>query len=310
MILFANLSGESLVNPLLGVGSALTSLRRGGFANDPAFGGAGDQALAELGPHQVFVTLVPSDSATFRLGADFGGVSTVATSDLANGELLYLLDTNVPRPFDQRLEPSGESFGGRTWAQLTSVDVLPGGTGQVRVELSNGGTGHLAADAVRLVREVLPVLRTAELSGNPLDNAAYDYILPGLLGDRPGQDDPATESATEFAPLIDNNAWTSLDGLRFSANQHAPVIQEFATLSAPAGTSSTLINDLNGIGSDADGDALYWSAESDSSSVEVRVVGNALLQVTPQSGFVGSATITLKATIGRPWVALPSDGRQ
>ncbi|MDV6031969.1 MAG: hypothetical protein F9B45_18140 [Phycisphaera sp. RhM] len=100
-------------------------------------------------------------------------------------------------------------LGNSSWQALGSVVVDE--SGAVTFVQTGDADGNLAADALRLERAVLPSLSELDLTGNPLDNAAYEYVIPQLLTSRPGSDDPAT-SILDFGPLtaqqlsIDTNA--------------------------------------------------------------------------------------------------------
>ena len=102
---------------------------------------------------------------------------------------MYLTNSFTSRVVNQRFAPSGEEFGGRPWESLGTIATT---SGDIRVEAVNQGTGNLTADAVRLERPVLPLLESLDLRGNPLDDAAHEYVLSQLLSNRPGEDDPET----------------------------------------------------------------------------------------------------------------------
>ena len=78
----------------------------------------------------------------------------------------------------------------------------------LRVTLTGGSDGNLAADAIRLERAVLPYLTTLDIRDNCLDEDAHQFVLPALvnglggLTGRPGHDDPAT-AFVEYAALDD-----------------------------------------------------------------------------------------------------------
>ncbi|MDC0935837.1 hypothetical protein OAS39_06095 [Pirellulales bacterium] len=87
-----------------------------------------------------------------------------------------------------------------SWQELGDIEV--GQNGELLVSLQGDDTGNLAVDALRIERSVLPYLETLDLRGNPLDNAAYEYVLHGLRLNRPGQDNPLT-TQTEYAGLAE-----------------------------------------------------------------------------------------------------------
>ncbi|MCY2987934.1 MAG: leucine-rich repeat domain-containing protein, partial [Planctomycetota bacterium] len=151
--------------------------------------------LAE-GTYEVYATWPGHESRTYAATYSVQVGTGVATTHTVN----------------QRFEPQGAAFGGRPWQLLQTVAV--NASGVVTVRLSGGADGNLAADAVRLVRAVLPQLTTLDLRGNEFDVAAFQYVLPTLQSpDRPGTDDPAT-AFQEYGPLQADSG-TSLDtGIR------------------------------------------------------------------------------------------------
>lgn len=105
MLLFINLLPTGLLNPMIGVdplgqdAGFLESLRVGGVANDPLFGGSGPQVLASLGGLGVYGTLISQNGTIFNASADGG--NGLAGVQLANGEHAYLTgfsSTGVPEP--------------------------------------------------------------------------------------------------------------------------------------------------------------------------------------------------------------------
>src|SRR5204863_1702760 len=100
MLLYINLLGAPLSNPKLGAGATDFSkpLLVGGYANDPAFGGAGAQTLTQIGGSAVYATLVPTGTTNFQ--ASFGRNGTTfaaAASSLSYGVPLYVDSTPPPR---------------------------------------------------------------------------------------------------------------------------------------------------------------------------------------------------------------------
>ncbi|MGE0757009.1 MAG: matrixin family metalloprotease, partial [Pirellulaceae bacterium] len=136
LVLFADLTGSGIREPKLGVGGGLVPLRRGGFANDPLFGGSGDQTLSELGSYQVYATLVPENSTLFRFGGGVdGGPFVEAQGALADGQVLRL---TYPRN-DPPVIAAPQSLTGveDTMLAVTSVSVddFDAGTGAMRLSL-------------------------------------------------------------------------------------------------------------------------------------------------------------------------------
>lgn len=97
ILLFLNLSDGDLFDPLLGVdpaeadGDFMTALLQGGFLQDVAFGGDGDDILGLLALGEIYATLVPEDGTLFNFGAN----GRTASGILGNGEALFLTEPNV-----------------------------------------------------------------------------------------------------------------------------------------------------------------------------------------------------------------------
>ncbi|MCR9294491.1 MAG: hypothetical protein NXI32_17370 [bacterium] len=184
-LLIASITDDGLRSPKLGTSSdALAALQVGGYLRELQFGGNGAQVLSTLAAYQVFVTLIPESSATVTVSTEISSGDAFSISALlANDQIAYLTSTFGETIVDQRVDPSGDTFGGRPWEYLGQVAI---DDGQLQVALSGDGSGSLTADAVRLSRPVLPNLQILNLAGNPLDNAAYEYVLDGLQSDRPG----------------------------------------------------------------------------------------------------------------------------
>ena len=100
MLLFINLLPTGLLNPMIGVdplgqdAGFLESLRVGGVANDPLFGGSGPQVLASLGGLGVYGTLISQNGTIFNASADGRQWSRRYTigqwrACLPNGVLVY-----------------------------------------------------------------------------------------------------------------------------------------------------------------------------------------------------------------------------
>lgn len=64
VLLVMNLSGQPLTNVNIGTNDRIEPIRRGGFMTDPRFGGHGPFIDPNLGPDDVFVTLVPESTVS------------------------------------------------------------------------------------------------------------------------------------------------------------------------------------------------------------------------------------------------------
>ncbi|MCA9199959.1 MAG: leucine-rich repeat domain-containing protein, partial [Planctomycetales bacterium] len=125
---------------------------------------------------------------------------------------------------NQQTAPRGEALG---WESLTTL--TPSADGTATVTLSDRGLetylsqglsndeaerqsliyGNLAADAVRLVRVVLPNLEVANFAGNPLNESAHSMIGGQLQG------------------RYSNNTDTAVvEGFSFDSNDVAPTIEQ------------------------------------------------------------------------------------
>ncbi len=106
MLLVVNLSPGALGSPAVGAGAPgfATPLLTRGIAGNPAFGGAGPTTLTQLALDGVWITLVPAAAQNFTLGA---AGETVSTTDLVEGEPLYLLAGVLPCPWDCGGTPNG-----------------------------------------------------------------------------------------------------------------------------------------------------------------------------------------------------------
>jgi len=97
LLVFANLTDGTLLNPQLSVGGhAALALLQGGFVHNPRFGGSGPAALGTLAPNQVYATLVPEGSTEFTAIARDGGVTQIGSAEeLERGVPLFLeVDAN------------------------------------------------------------------------------------------------------------------------------------------------------------------------------------------------------------------------
>ena len=112
MVVVADLSGKGLTNPELGVDGHRSPLMIGGYVNDPSFGGTGDYVLDQLGPYQVYATLIP-DTATnveFAASGAHGERRTVSVT-LANGQFSYLTESLiVPIEIESHPNVAGHSL--------------------------------------------------------------------------------------------------------------------------------------------------------------------------------------------------------
>lgn len=103
-LIMVNLTGRSLLEPkLVGFGDAgysqMSALLAGGWAQDAAFGGDGADAILALQANGMYLTFVPSDTASdllrFGFSVDGVGTSGVLTRD---GQAMYLSTVAVPEP--------------------------------------------------------------------------------------------------------------------------------------------------------------------------------------------------------------------
>jgi hypothetical protein len=71
-LLYINLTDQPINHPGFGVGriNFARYLSEGGWANDPIFGGSGPHNLPQLGPQEVYATLVPEGSLRFVIAGD------------------------------------------------------------------------------------------------------------------------------------------------------------------------------------------------------------------------------------------------
>ena len=115
-------------------------------------GGSGDEALSQLDPDRVYVTLVPEGASVFNIGfTNSDGELATTSAVLEDGQVMYLETTDTAPNFaiiNQRVEPlDDEELGARPWQRLFS-GVTPD-EGQIEITVSNLGDGNIAADAVR-----------------------------------------------------------------------------------------------------------------------------------------------------------------
>ena len=97
-LLFINLSGNQLDTPQFGTDGALQQLLNRGWANNPAFGGAGAQAGSALASGAVYGTLIPAGSGTVpsvTVTSDTSQLTFSASgTSISDGQALYV----VPEP--------------------------------------------------------------------------------------------------------------------------------------------------------------------------------------------------------------------
>ncbi len=92
-VLYINLTDQPLDAPQLGVGQSgyLQDLLQEGYQNDPLFGGSGPVTLSQLGPYQVYTTLVPTSSTNFNAAFSRSGTSySGSTASLTEGIPFYI----------------------------------------------------------------------------------------------------------------------------------------------------------------------------------------------------------------------------
>ena len=271
---------------MFGAGGVLSALKIGGYANQSAYGGSGPQTLTSLAPGQIYVTLVPTGATQFNAGAtDSSGRFIATTASLQENQLTFLIDsgtqttaTQLTAAVNQKFNPLGTTTAaGRPWQDLGAFTT---NSGTIQVQLSNLGTGNLAADGVELVRltPTLPNLQVLNLTGNPLGNDAQITQVGALSGRI--HDNPGTVSITE--------------GVFFNPDSNPPVLTQVGPISLPAGATQAVVT-LNA--SDADNDPVYFTATSDSTWVSITITGNQLT-LTPTAGFTGTAEITIVAHDG------------
>jgi hypothetical protein len=195
LLLYLNLSGQSLDSPLLGV-SGTSPLVQQGVANDPTFGGSGPQVLGQFGAYDVYGTLVPANttsvSAGFRLNGHFFSGST---DSLQPGVPLYLTGPNQPIATTTQLQavPSIGFSGSHDQVVQVSARVStssgPAKAGTVIFALDAGGTASAAVNASGVAVASLTV---------PSETAPGTYNLTASYSavGTPGAPDYAASSAT------------------------------------------------------------------------------------------------------------------
>lgn len=265
LVLFANLSEQAITDARLGLGAA-------GFLRYLADSPDGLDVHLTMNPGDVFVTLIPSDSAYFAIGGSVAGVNAEAhAAQLENGQILYLAPLQDAQQIsvNQAAPPSGLNDAGRPWQTLGTVTVSEQ-MASVGVRLSGAGPGLVAADAIRLhaIDAHLPMLNTLLLDNNPLDNRAHELLATTF---------PARGVAVSFTP-----------------NDHAPEIEPLIAVTA----EGLPLDTLHLAATDADGDPVYFTARSDDPSVHATVLPTGELQIVADHGFFGSAHVTVTAHDG------------
>ncbi len=304
MLLLVNLSGTALENPRLGVDGVLQPVLQGGWARDPLYGGAGDVALTSLGAYQIYATLVPSSRTEFAFGASRADVNNgliqVEKVKLSNGQASYLLPDVLANSvtLSQKFAPNSEVLGGVQWQSLRSVTVPEGSDGYLRVEVQSNAA--YVADAVRLSKAALPNLSVVDLRDNPLNNRAFDTMLPALESPRLF----AQPNGDELRAIVDDSATRQLiEGIAVTPNS-AP------TLATPVGAQSAAVNSLISIplaSIATDSQPLRFTALSDVPQISASISGTNLLVSAP-GGFVGRGMVTLFVS-DAPASANSLDGR-
>ena len=91
MLLYANLIGQPLEGPTVGVGAPgmLLTLMEGGLACRAEFGGAGYEYMAALEAGAVYALLVPEGSTHFSMLA--GDCAFTHAETLGHGQALYMM---------------------------------------------------------------------------------------------------------------------------------------------------------------------------------------------------------------------------
>ena len=289
MLLLVNLSDTALQNPRLGVDGVLQPLMQGGWERDPQYNGAGDLALTSLGAYQIYATLVPSSRTEFAFGGSRTDVNTgiiqVEKVKLSNGQASYLVPDVVAdsATLSQKFAPNSEVFGGVQWQSLRSVTVPEGSDGYLRIEVQSSST--YVADAVRLSKAALPNLSVVDLRDNPLNNRAFDAVIPALESTRLF----AQPNGDEFRAIVDDATTRQLiEGIAVTSSVAPVLLTQLGAQSAPV--NEVISVPLTGIATDSQ--PLRYTVLSDTPQIFASVVGENLVVSSPE-GFVGIATITL-----------------
>ncbi|MCA9141091.1 MAG: beta-propeller fold lactonase family protein, partial [Planctomycetales bacterium] len=207
-------------------------------------------------------------------------------------------NTLEPVDVNQRFLPvDPQWFGGQAWQYLGRVTPLGG---ELRIELS-GTDGNVIADAVRIERAVLPNLQTVDLRGNPLNDVALDEIVPVLKGDRPGEDNPSTDTIVEYESLGNDPTTLVGEGVLIDLNHAVSFIAPMPDLSIAKDTIGSIdlpISDASGFSDlgvyDSDGDEVRLSIRAGSIDVSAAIIDDRIV-ATPIPGFEGFVVATLIA---------------
>jgi ELWxxDGT repeat protein len=207
-----------------------------------------------------------------------------ATPGRATDAVYTLYDGfNIDREtgINQRQMPTGRTLAGANWASLGVVEM---DTETLRVMLSGGANGSLAADAVTLVRadrgEVLALadqLQVLTLNANPLDNDAHQVVVPLLAAQI--QDEPSTLLPEGFfrdpnpnAPVLSPIAAQSM----LADSTINVAIGVVDTTPAYTGAADTTINLTDGAGFlwDITSSGAIQNGTSDAFDLGLRLAGN------------------------------------
>ncbi len=306
MLIFANLSSQTIANPMLGVGGALSPtgswtvsstsssnpiygvggvlnpLLIGGYANNPIFGGSGPQKLADLAAGEIYVMLVPHTAESFNAaGTAADGQKMVITADLEDQQLTYMVDPSIKpvsttlATVDQVFSPQGPSLGGVTWQTLGTYTST---TGTIRVAISNADTGNAVADGIEVVRQgsVMPDLLQLNLQGDPLGNDARDFQVGTL--------------AAEIQSRVSNAPSTTIpETVLYESDANPPTLTAQGPVSLPSGQISTTVT----LAAD---EPVTFSAQSGDAHVTVSISGDVLTLTPNEPGFKGTVPILVTAT--------------
>jgi hypothetical protein len=170
LLLLVNLGATPLASPGLGVSSGIstTALLTGGYANDPDFGGAGPQPLAQLGVGQVYATLVPVGTTSVTASFVSGSRNfTAQLAGLAAGKPVYISShrslTSIPENSTNPHGNSVASFTGTSFqtasharAGIAVVGLTGTSSGDWQYSINGGSTwtdfGTVSESAALLLR--------------------------------------------------------------------------------------------------------------------------------------------------------------
>jgi hypothetical protein len=185
VLFIINLTSQTLHQPTFTVGST-SPLLQGGWQHDPLFGGSGGPQAIDLGPNQVYATLVPVGTTTARFSFVQNGVLTQeATTTLSPGVPFYnisgpVASANGPYAINAgsgvtlngtASDPNGYSLSVSwtinghvnaasglqptlSWAQLQALGVTAGGATPTLYAISlqaDDGHGHVTSASGTLV---------------------------------------------------------------------------------------------------------------------------------------------------------------